>query len=122
MNADAWKRELKSKLNDGVQAVVLLLPGQKGRNNLYDEIKKFLLQEYPIPSQVVLCNTISRGKNLRSIVNKILIQINAKIGGIPWAVDNLPFMDKPTMICGMDVFHSTSLGKKSVLALTASVN
>lgn len=31
-------------------------------------------------------------------------------------------MDKPTMICGMDVFHSTALGKKSVLALTASVN
>jgi hypothetical protein len=26
------------------------------------------------------------------------------------------------MICGMDVFHSTSLGKKSVLAVTASVN
>ena len=26
------------------------------------------------------------------------------------------------MICGMDVFHSTSLGKKSVLALTASMN
>lgn len=59
---------------------------------------------------------------MRSIVNKILIQINAKIGGIPWAVDNLPLMDKPTMICGMDVFHSTSLGKKSVLALTASMN
>lgn len=31
-------------------------------------------------------------------------------------------MDKPTMICGMDVFHSTTLGKKSVLALTASIN
>jgi hypothetical protein len=31
-------------------------------------------------------------------------------------------MSKPAMICGMDVFHSTSLGKKSVLALTASVN
>jgi len=31
-------------------------------------------------------------------------------------------MDKPTMVCGMDVFHSTSLGKKSVLALTASIN
>ena len=26
------------------------------------------------------------------------------------------------MICGMDVFHSTALGKKSVLALTASMN
>lgn len=48
--------------------------------------------------------------------------MNAKIGGIPWTVDALPFMDKRTMICGMDVFHSTSLGKRSVLALTASMN
>jgi aubergine-like protein len=31
-------------------------------------------------------------------------------------------MDKLTMVCGMDVFHSTALGKKSVLALTASIN
>ena len=80
------------------------------------------MTEFPVPSQVVLCNTIAKGKNLRSIVNKILIQINAKIGGIPWTVDNLPFMDKPTMVCGMDVFHNTSLGKKSILALTASIN
>jgi len=122
MNAGAWTRELKSKLNPNVQAVVLLMPGQKGKNTLYDDVKRFLLSEFPVPSQVVLCNTIAKGKNLRSIVNKILIQINAKIGGIPWTVDNLPFMDKPTMVCGMDVFHSTALGKKSVLALTASVN
>jgi aubergine-like protein len=111
-----------AKLNPNVQAVVLLTPGQKGKNPLYDDLKRFLLTEYPVPSQVVLCNTIAKGKNLRSIVNKILIQINAKIGGIPWTVDNLPFMDKPTMVCGMDVFHNTALGKKSVLALTASVN
>jgi len=48
--------------------------------------------------------------------------MNAKLGGVPWAVDKLPFMTEPTMICGMDVFHSTALGKKSVLALTASMN
>lgn len=75
-----------------------------------------------MPSQVVLVGTIAKGKNLRSIVSKILIQMNAKVGGIPWAVDGLPFMEKPTMVCGMDVFHSTALGKKSVLALTASVD
>lgn len=122
MNAQTWIRELKGKLNNNVQACVLLLPGAKGKTQLYDDIKRFLLAEFPVPSQVVLCNTISKGKNLRSIVNKILIQITAKIGGIPWTVDALPFMEKPTMICGMDVFHSTSLGKKSVLALTASIN
>ena len=122
MNSESWKKELRNRLNTDVQAIILLLPGAKGRTSLYDDIKRFLLAEYPVPSQVVLCNTISRGKNLRSIVNKILIQITAKIGGIPWTVDALPLMDKPAMICGMDVFHSTALGKKSVLGLTASIN
>jgi aubergine len=122
MRSDGWIRELKKQIKDGVQMVVLLIPGQKGKSTLYDDIKRFLLTEYPIPSQVVLANTISKGKNLRSIVSKILIQMNAKLGGIPWAVDNLPFMDKPTMICGLDVFHATNLGKKSVLALSASIN
>lgn len=122
MRSDGWIKELKKQIKDGVQMVVLLIPGQKGKSSLYDDIKRFLLTEYPIPSQVVLANTISKGKNLRSIVSKILIQMCAKLGGIPWAVDNLPFMDKPTMICGLDVFHATNLGKKSVLALSASIN
>ncbi len=31
-------------------------------------------------------------------------------------------MDKPTMVCGMEIFYSTALGKYSVFALTASIN
>ena len=46
-----------------------------------------------MPSQVVLSNTISRGKNIRSICSKILIQICAKVGGEPWAIERLPFFD-----------------------------
>lgn len=122
MRSDGWIKMLKEQLNDGVQMVVLIIPGQKGKSQLYDDLKRFLLTAYPIPSQVVLANTISRGKNLRSIISKVLIQMNAKLGGIPWTVDNLPFMDKPTMICGLDVFHATNLGKKSVMALSASMN
>jgi len=102
--------------------VVCLIPGQKGNNPVYEEIKRFLLTEYPIPSQCVLTKTVSRGKNLGSIVAKIIIQMNAKLGGIPWAVDKLPFMDQPTMICGLDVFHDAKLGKRSVMALAASQN
>ncbi len=85
-------------------------------------MKRLLLKEIPVPSQVVLAGTISKGKNVRSIVSKILIQICAKLGGIPWAIDNLPLMDRPTMVCGMDVFHSVSHGKNSVLGFCASVN
>lgn len=114
---------MKDKIKPGVQACVLLLPGQKGKCTLYDDIKRLFLSEVPVPSQVVLAGTISKGKNVRSIVSKILIQINAKVGGIPWAVDALPLMqEKPTMICGMDVYHQTALGKKSVLGFVASVD
>jgi hypothetical protein len=73
MRVDAWIKTLKEQLNEGVQMVVLLLPGSKGRCNLYDDVKKYLLTEFPIPSQVVLTSTIQRGKNLRSIISKVLI-------------------------------------------------
>lgn len=103
--------------------VLLLLPGRKGNCSLYDEVKRFLLEKCPIPSQVVLTGTVERGKNLRSIVSKVLIQMNAKMGGVPWALEKLPIVrEGPTMVCGMDVFHQTSLGKRSVLAMTASMD
>jgi len=73
MRSDPWIRVLKEQLKEGVQMVVLIIPGQKGKSQLYDDLKRFLLTEYPIPSQVVLANTISRGKNLRSIIAKVLI-------------------------------------------------
>jgi hypothetical protein len=50
MRFDAWKKALKAQLNDNVQMVVLLLPGTKARCPLYDDVKRFLLEEYPIPS------------------------------------------------------------------------
>lgn len=73
-----------------------------------------------MPSQVVLANTISKGKNLRSIVNKILIQINAKIGGEPWALTDMPFLNQPTMIVGYDIHHKKR--QKSLLAICATIN
>ena len=72
-NIEMWKETLHAKLDNSVQAVILLLPGSKGNCVLYDEIKKLLLEEIPIVSQVVLVGTIRAGKNIRSIVSKILI-------------------------------------------------
>lgn len=48
----------------------------------------------------------------------------AKIGGEPWAIDKLPFLDtEPTMVCGMDVYTNTSgKGAKPILAFCASMN
>ena len=118
--ASSWEDAIKKNINPKVQFVVFILPGQKGKGKCYSEIKKLLIKSIPVPSQVVLASTINKGKNLRSICNKILIQMNSKMGGIPWSISELPFFDKPTMVCGIDTFSQR--GQKSIIALVASVN
>lgn len=54
-----------------------------------------------------MTSTINYGKNLRAIVCKLVAQMCAKIGGIPWTVDDLPFFNERTMVCGLDVYHDT---------------
>eukprot|EP01015_Nassula_variabilis_P025341 TRINITY_DN4942_c0_g1_i5.p1 TRINITY_DN4942_c0_g1~~TRINITY_DN4942_c0_g1_i5.p1 ORF type:complete len:231 (-),score=58.05 TRINITY_DN4942_c0_g1_i5:16-708(-) len=118
-----WREEMKI-LDPSVQAVVFLLPGPKKAAPLYNDIKLHLLEHSPVPSQVVLLKTVEGGKGLRSICNKILVQICAKVGGVPWTVNNLPFTDKPTMIVGIDVYHkaNTKEKTKSILAFCSTVN
>lgn len=41
---------------------------------------------YLVPSQVVLSRTIGRPKGLMTVATKVAIQLNCKLGGIPWAL------------------------------------
>ncbi len=67
------------------------------------------MESAPIPSQMILSGTLRRGKNLTSIVSKILVQVSAKsAGGEPWVLENPPACDEPTMVCGIDVCVFTS--------------
>jgi len=102
---------------------VFLLPGPKKNAFGYADIKKFMIQDRGVPSQCVCIKTIASGKGLRSICNKILVQICSKVGGIPWAMSDMPFSDKPTMLFGIDVYHKTQ-GKtrRSILACVGTVN
>jgi len=71
----------------------------------------------------VLADTIKRGKNLISIVSKIVIQIQAKLGGIPWAVqtnDLNKFCNRPTMVIGYDVHHKKK--SNSTMAFNATID
>jgi len=103
--------------------VLCVCPGQKMKAPMYSEVKHLLSTKCPVPSQIVLANTIAKGKGLRSIVNKVLMQMCAKIGGEPWAIDNVPYSKQPTMVCGLDVYGKTIKGvKKTILAFTASFN
>lgn len=117
------KKAAKQYLNPQVTCCIWILPGRKKAGINYDNIKRMLINEMPVPSQMILASTISAGKNLRSIITKMLVQIGAKIGAVPWAINDLPFVDKPTMIIGLDTY-SKNLGGKShpVMALVATNN
>ena len=115
-----WENLIRSIANKNVQMLVCILPGPKGKAPLYQPIKRLLTESEPIPSQVVLSSTIRKGKGLRSICNKVLLQMCAKVGGSPWVVDVMPYQDAPTMIVGIDVFHKIGFG--SCLGFCASMD
>jgi hypothetical protein len=68
-----WESLIKNNINPSVNFIVFILPGGKGKGKFYNEIKRHLFTKIPVPCQVILGSTISKGKNLRSIINKVLI-------------------------------------------------
>lgn len=112
----------KSKLNSSVSGCIFILPGRKNQGAHYDDLKKLLVNHLPVPSQMILGSTIARGRNLRSIINKMLIQFEAKVGGTPWALDQMPFATKPTMVIGIDIFGKIQGPGMCVCALASTVD
>lgn len=112
-----WEAELSKIKNLEIDLLLFIIPGSRGKGPLYDYIKRYCTCETSIPTQCILTGTLSKGKGLRSITNKVLVQMCAKIGGIPWVIDNLPFTNMPTMIIGIDSTGS----KNSMLGFTASL-
>ncbi|CAB0010469.1 unnamed protein product [Nesidiocoris tenuis] len=113
----SYVRELKRLNTSEMQMVVVLLP--QSRNDNYSAIKKITCIENPIPSQVIISRTIQNPKNLRSVVQKIMLQINCKLGGSLWQVQT-PV--KNTTVLGMDTYHDPKHESKSVGALVGSMN
>lgn len=47
--------------------------------------------ENPVPSQVIIAKTISKPDKIKSVTEKIALQMNCKLGGALWALKN-PFV------------------------------
>ncbi|XP_033476014.2 piwi-like protein 2 isoform X1 [Epinephelus lanceolatus] len=107
--------QLTSKPN--MQLVVCIMVGN--RDDLYSAIKKLCCVRSPIPSQAINVRTISQPQKLKSVAQKILLQVNSKLGGELWTV-NVPL--KNLMVVGVDVHHDTSKAHQSVMGFVASLN
>ncbi|KAM4577681.1 LOW QUALITY PROTEIN: piwi-like protein 2 [Odontesthes bonariensis] len=117
---ETYIKSIHSQLTSepNLQLVVCIMVGK--RDDLYSAIKKLCCVKSPVPSQVSInVRTISQQQKLRSIAQKILLQVNSKLGGELWTV-NVPL--KNLMVIGVDVHHDTSKSHQSVMGFVASVN
>ncbi|KAE8634929.1 hypothetical protein XENTR_v10002471 [Xenopus tropicalis] len=114
---DAYVKVLQQKVTPDVQMVVCLL--SSNRKDKYDAIKKYLCIDCPVPSQCVLAKTLNKPQTVVSVATKIALQMNCKMGGELWTVE-IPL--KELMIVGIDCYHDTLSGKRSIGAFVASLN
>lgn len=100
------------------QMVMFILPNNKKER--YDALKKYTYVDNAVPSQVIVSRTISKPKGLMTVATKVAIQLNCKLGGVPWALA-IP-IKATVMICGYDTYHDSSRKGRSAGAFVASLN
>ncbi|XP_064458074.1 piwi-like protein 1 [Ornithodoros turicata] len=116
-STDSYLRAIKDVLSQRTQVVVCIFP--TSRDDRYSAVKRLCCVDMPVPSQVIISNTIGKPDKLRSVVQKIALQINCKLGGELWAVE-VPMTN--VMVIGVDVYHDTTKANRSVLGFVASLN
>lgn len=101
--------------------IIIVLVSARSVPDLYKVIKITTLSgSRPVPVQVVNAKTWNEKQaQILSIATKIVVQVNCKVGGIPWKVD---LKLSGLLIVGFDVSHDLRNKKKSYGAMVASLN
>ena len=101
----------------GSQLIMFLMPTD--RAELYGHVKHFICKTLGVPSQFALERTVKNEKRLMSVATKIGIQVNCKLGGVPWSI-SIPFKD--AMVIGYDAYHDSKSKGDSFGATISSYN
>lgn len=83
------------------QLIMCVVPNNNAAR--YSAIKKKSCIDRPIPTQCILARNLN-GKGVASIATKVAVQLNCKLGGIPWST-SIPVTG--LMVAGFDVCHDT---------------
>jgi aubergine-like protein len=108
---------LKQHVTNKSQIVVCIVTSK--RKDRYDAIKRICCIENPVPSQVVTSQIIDDDRKRKSVITKVAIQMNCKLGGELWQT-NIPLNN--AMICGIDTYHDSARKNSSVCAFIATSN
>ncbi|XP_071439350.1 piwi-like protein Ago3 [Hetaerina americana] len=113
---ETYVAALKDQGNE-VQCIVIIFPSS--RDDRYAAVKKVACCDLGIPTQVINSRTLQDDRRVRSVIQKILLQITCKLGGSLWTV-KIPLNN--TMICGTDIYHDPIKKGRSVGAFISSLN
>ncbi|XP_045133074.1 piwi-like protein Ago3 [Portunus trituberculatus] len=108
---------LKQQYHSQLQLAVLIFPTQ--REDRYSAVKRVACGDMGLPTQCIVSRTINQEKKLRAVTQKIVLQINCKLGGELWAL-KIPL--NGLMVCGVDVYHDSCQRGSSVVGFVASMN
>jgi len=114
---ETYLKAMREVIGPDVQLVVTIFPQM--RSDRYAAIKKLCIAEKPVANQCCNLKTISNEKKVTSVVQKIALQINCKLGGELWGTAT-PYQD--LMVVGIDVYHDKSNKSGSVAGVVASLN
>ena len=82
---ETYLKEIRNIIDPSVQLVMTIFPQMK--SDRYAAIKKLCCVEMPVASQVINFKTISNDKRLASVVQKVALQVNCKLGGeVRWDI------------------------------------
>ena len=116
---EEWIDNAEYYLNssDEFQFVIFLL-GNKN-NKLYDELKKHSLCKNGYVSQVIKTTSL-KSKGMMSTCSKILLQINAKLGGISYkTIIDKSIQERDIMVVGVDSSH---FNKRTAVAMVSTID
>ena len=113
-----WIETAESYLNSNNEyAFVIYLI--KNNSKIYDDLKKHSLCKNGYVSQVVKTTSL-KAKGMMSICSKILLQINAKLGGISYkTIIDKSILDREIMVVGVD---SSCFNKKTGVAMVSTID
>lgn len=111
----SYVEKIQEYIKNDAQFIMIILPNENHKR--YGEIKTTCFRNGdPVPSQIVLQKTME--KNSLSVATKVAIQINCKLGGIPWSI-NMPI--KGLLAVGFSLTKSMRDKKELFGAMVASM-
>ena len=114
---ETYVKAIREAVEPTVQLVCAVMPTP--RDDRYAAVKKFCCVEQPVASQVINFKTISNEKKVASVVQKVALQINCKLGGELWGCD-IPM--KHLMVVGIDVYHDITRRTSSIAGIVSSTS